>query len=253
MKRQKASADDIEIEEVEFPGLKPGSVLKRSIFQKRLVRFTQTMPAEPSTILDGVALHWQGYNELDEDHGFGATYGVLCDANLVALGGEKPTEDISAEIRDRIGPANWNRVEQHLSTLGEKADENGLRRVFLTAAWAELFAEPLGELWLAAMAQHAYYVEQNDFAFGYLTALLDQKQHNEDHFLRGKKGLASAGLGGQARSAQLKSATHAILSKMDRHIGAGKSIKRAADLTFRAGLGSSPSANRKLWQRHKAK
>lgn len=259
MKRQKASFDDFEIEEVEFPGLTPGSMLKEYTFQKLLVRFTQLMPAIPPAPIDaigptdGVALQWQGFYQLDADHGMQASYDVLIDANFVALSGEKPTEDIASEIRDRIGAVNWNRVERYLSTFGDKTDKEGHRRCFLIAVWAELFAEPFGELWLAAMAQHAYWVERDEFAFGYLTALLDQKKQNESHFLRGKKGLASAALGGQARAAQSKSGTQTVLMEMERHISAGKSITRAAELTCRAGLGATPEANRKLWYRHRKK
>lgn len=242
-----------------IPGLTPGTMFKKYEFSKLITHFTKLVPAKlpqpmgKNNIIDGVALEWQGFSELDEDHGFSATYGVLCNTPFVSLKAEKPTSEIVAEIEAKVGPENWSRVERHLESLGNKADKNGHRRVFLVAFWAEIFAEPFGELWLAAMAQHAYYVLENDFAFGYLTALLDQKQQNEAHFLRGKKGLDSAKRGGSARAQQSKANTQAVLHAMELHHAAGKSTARAAELALRSGHGSSAEANRKLWSRHRKK
>jgi hypothetical protein len=42
-----------------------------------------------------------------------------------------------------------------------------------------------------------------------------------------------------------------ILDKMRDHVDTGKSVSRAAELTYRGGLGKSTEANRKLWGRNK--
>ena len=74
-----------------------------------------------------------------------------------------------------------------------------------------------------------------------------------DHALRGKKIIGSAGEGGRARARQIFASTHDVLGQMSILIKKGLSISRAAQLAHSRGLGSSPSANRKLWSRHKKK
>ena len=101
------------------------------------------------------------------------------------------------------------------------------------------------------MAQHAFYVLEDDFAFGYFTAQLDQKRENETHFLRGKKSLESAKLGGKVRSSIVKPETESTLREVKRLVGAGHSLSRSAELAHRNGFGTSPSANKRLWNRHK--
>lgn len=238
-----------------LPGLDAGPMFKSTVFQNALARFSQLeyFGRPEATRIEGLALPWQGLLELDLDHGFSVSYGVFFDTPTGTVLNRKPTADIIAEIQAELGAENWGRIDRHLATLGDETDKEGHRRIFLVAAWAELFTEPFCEVWLAAMAQHAYYVLQNDYAFGYLTALLGQKQQNETHFLRGKKSVVSASAGGHARAEKSRSNTQAVLRAMERYIAAGKSVARAAELAQRNGHGTSAEANRKLWHRHRKK
>jgi hypothetical protein len=45
--------------------------------------------------------------------------------------------------------------------------------------------------------------------------------------------------------------TFDIIATVHGHIVKGHSVSRAAELTFKSGLGTSPEANRKLWNRHR--
>ncbi len=137
-----------------------------------------------------------------------------------------------------------------MSKVESDLDDEGKAKIFIVAAWAQLFAEPYQETWLAAMAHHAYFVHHDDFAFGYLTALLDQKKGSEEHFLRGRETLKSASLGGVARSAATKMKTNRTLAELSRLLATGHTLARASDLAFKNGFGSSPMANCKLWNRH---
>lgn len=196
-----------------------------------------------------IYLKWQGYSELKEDHGFSEMYQVLFAKFGYELR-ENDLEKMSDEIAQEIGEASWSRVERFSLTLDR---ESGHREVFIKAAWAEVFAEPFEELWLASMAQHAYYVLEDDFAFGYLTALLDQKRNNEALFLRGEKNLADSKLGGELRPRTDNLRTTKTLSEMARLIGEGHTIARSASIAFKNRFGSSEGANKKLWTRHSKK
>lgn len=252
---------ELRTEELKVDALIPGTVMHSHALQKGIFHFTRQffLPEgsdrpDPSRIAkDDLALPWQSLRELDADHGMSVTYQILIDAGFVSLRDEKSTAEISAEIQTKIGEENWRRVEAHLDRLGYKQDKNGRRRTFLIACWTDLFEEPFSDLWLAAMAHHAYYVLEDDFAFGYLTALLDQRAQNERDYLRGKKGLDSARAGGRARAAKVRSDSDLRLGKMRGLVDAGHSVSRAAELTCRAGLGPSKSANAKLWHRHARK
>lgn len=255
MKGKKPTLDDLMAETANLPGIVPDAMFRRQILERFLARFsrlgTLNRPAQPENAK--MVLQWQGLSELSDDHGCATTFEVLFNSPLGAVRGQKPTLEIVGEIQAELGTKVWERIEQHLNTLADEADENGHRRTFLVAAWAELFTEPFSEVWLAAMAQHAYFVLQDDYAFGYLTALLDQKQQNEMHFLRGQKSIASASAGGQARAQKSRPNTQAVLRAMERHLEGGKSVARAADLAHRNGHGTSAEANRKLWTRHRKK
>lgn len=251
---------ELQVEKLIGDALVPGRVMHSHALQKGMFHFSRmiflpegTNEPDPSTVVkDDLALPWQGLSELDADHGMSVTYGILIDAGFVSLRSEKPTAEISAEIRSKVGDTIWLRVEEHLDRLGSEMDENGHRRIFLIACWADLFEKPFSDLWLAAMAQHAYYVLEDDFAFGYLTALIDQRTHNERDYLRGKKSLDSSRAGGAVRAARVRPETQSRLAKMRSLMASGHTCSRAAELAHKAGYGPSASANRKLWARHGA-
>ncbi len=199
-----------------------------------------------------IGLSWQGYSELQSDHGEGVTYGILFNEEFGSLYAKNPTEMLF-ELGQRFGPSATASLERYLDELDDMKDDSGHRRIFLTAAWADTFAEPYSEVWLAAMAQHAYFIEENSFAFGYFSALLDMKKNTEQHFLRGKVTAKSAGLGGTTRSSKFSPVRDAVLTEMRRLVGKGFSRTNAARMTREKGLGTSQAANEKLWDRHHKK
>lgn len=199
-----------------------------------------------------IGLSWQTYSELQADHGEGATYGILCDEKFGNLFARSTTEMLT-ELENELEPSAMARLEKFLDGLDDQEDASGCRKIFTTAVWAEMFAEPYSDVWLAAMAQHAYYIEGNSFAFGYLSALLDKKASAERDFLRGKVTAKSAGLGGKSRSSKFSPTREAILAEMRRLVARGFSRTNAARITHEKGLGSSQAANEKLWDRHRKK
>lgn len=71
--------------------------------------------------------------------------------------------------------------------------------------------------------------------------------------LRGRASVLAARMGGQERAKQLSGKTKAILSAMAAYRERGHSIQNAARLVFNDNIGSSESANAKLWHRHARK
>ena len=192
---------------------------------------------------------WQRMTEPEFDHGFSTTYGVLFDKALGGVGWRSP-QSLEAELAEHLGDSEWAALKASvLEGSGRSADDDNWQ-VLVTAVWAEHLAEPLSVVWLAAMAQHAYYIAYDDFAFGYLTALLDQRLKNEGHFERGARAVESAALGGQTRASEHRRKRAMIFPEMARLVSKGHSVSRAAELAFQAGHGTSAEANRRLWVRH---
>jgi hypothetical protein len=258
MKGRKKDTPKLIVKKTEFPLIGDDGVGTATKFTKGTVQFSsysfpldyakKSAENQKNSKPENAKLHlkWQGYSELKEDHGFSEMFQIIFAEYGYQLS-ERVLEKMTAEIAQEIGKTSWSRVEKFILTLDK---ESGQRKIFIQAAWAEIYAEPFEELWLASMAQHAYYVLEDDFAFGYLTALLDQKRDNEALFLRGKKNLADSKLGGKLKPRALNSKTATILEEMERLISNGHSISSAASLTFGKGFGSSKDANRKLWTRH---
>jgi hypothetical protein len=259
MTKKREDPEVVSVEREEVPGLGEGQTFQAVSISKGVVNLSQfyltidpEKPIDPKQIVRGLGLGWQKFTEFCPDHGQSASFGVLFDSEFGSLY-YKPIEELIRDIRGKLSESEWELLSSHLEDLGNETDQNALRKVFLIAVWAQLFSEPFGELWLAAMAQHAYFVEEDEYAFGYLIALLDQKQRNEIHFLRGRKTVRSAGLGGDIKAAASKANREIILTEMERLIRNEHSISRAAELTHKKGLGTSPSANLKMWKRHRKK
>lgn len=258
MKKHGRDTPKLEVEESEFPSLFGDDNFKEVTFSKGTSRFSQITflggnPEKNKNLTEHepakIALEWQSYSELDTDHGLSLSHEILFSEGF-GNSTKHTIESMSAQIAEKVGERAWKSIETHLLGLDE---ESGHRKVFLQAGWAQLFAEPFEELWLAAMAQHAFYVLENDFAFGYLTAQIDQKRDIETHFLRGKKSIESASLGGLARSSEQHKKTQQTLTEMNRLIENDLSIARAASLAYKNGFGTSDAANKKLWARHSKK
>ena len=202
-------------------------------------------------------LPWQAYRELDPDHGLGLLHTVLEETPFAYPVSPETRKRVRAIIRQKVHEKYWFVLERSLDEIADRAadseERDSLEDVILCSVWAHIETEHFSLAWLAAMARHAYWIEENEYAFGYLIALLDQKLSNESHFLRGRKSVESASQGGIARASMFHSVTEKTIGEMARLIDGGQSIARAAELAHGNGFGSSASANRKLWSRHRKK
>jgi hypothetical protein len=250
---KKRQPESIEKEE-EFLGL-TGHKIKITKTQSGIVQFSTFEVDIPDAeklkliIKEHVGLDWQRYSELQVDHGQSAICETLDPLGLYILSENKRSE-LLEEIKTKIPKHSWSNLQAHFRNL-KNENSNDLIDILIVAGWVDLFQEPFQEIWLAAMAKHAYYIEENDFAFGYLIALLDQKKNSEQHFLRGKQTLKSATLGGLAKSSSTKPQTQKTLTEISRLITTGHTASRASELAFKNGFGSSVGGNKKLWTRNR--
>jgi hypothetical protein len=135
--------------------------------------------------------------------------------------------------------------------LREKHGENA--EVAIAELAALVLTKPLSRLWYVVNMQALFYLDYDDFRLGFLWGEYRAKMRFEADSQRGQKTKASARVGGRTRAARGKGQIDSILSAMAQFIDSGKSISNAARLAFNTGLGRSPEANRKLWQRHQCK
>ena len=183
--------------------------------------------------------------ELEVGHGLQVAGWVLHDEGLYELSPGVRAELIN-HIRNKVSHERWEAISALL-----KRDADDMEFDFLLVGiWADLCQGLLTDLWLAAMALHAHYVQGNDFAFGHLVALLSQRLELETHYLRGRKSVESGKNGAAVQAHNRHLVTQFILREMKHHRARGHSISRAAEFTFKTGLGASAGANRKLWSRH---
>lgn len=101
-------------------------------------------------------------------------------------------------------------------------------------------------------AVSAMFLAESAFIIGREYEAIGKKQF-ELHALRGMKTASAAREGGNARSVARSQLTDAVLTTMASIMSDGHTIRRAAELAFRRGFGTSEEANRKLWTRHKNK
>lgn len=241
----------------EFPSLSGDRMLRSTIFEKGIVRLTEgffspdKVGESPTLEPTSYALRWQGMHEAYDDHGYSTACGVLFDAGLWRFDRAR-WDTLVAQSKLRTSPAIWQLVEAAIDPT--PMDEDGaIADALLVAVWAELFTEPLSDIWLAAMAMHAREIEGNDFAFGYFTAQLDHRKAAEADYVRGRKSVDSGKRGGAARKFAAAPRTLHILSEMQKLVDRGHSARRAAELVAKKGIGASTEANKKLWARHSKK
>lgn len=72
----------------------------------------------------------------------------------------------------------------------------------------------------------------------------------EQFALKGEDLSRGGRVGGDMRRAQTSPKTKQVLSSMQGYRDDGHSVSHAASLTYKKGIGSSPTANSKLWHRH---
>lgn len=195
-----------------------------------------------------IGLTYQAFCELQADHGDAITYGILGNAGLLLLSDAK-----RATLRQELFEASDPKVHDKLAKLLTRCEAQGVYDSALTAYWAEIKAQQLSDLWLAAMARYALEVEGNEFAFGYLSSLLDARHNHEADALRGKATQAAAAAGGRRRSLNRDTKTRSILLEMKHYIDRGRTVTDAARFAHKNGHGKSEAANRAVWYRRSDK
>lgn len=251
------TASELTEEVREIPSLDGTRILRSTLLERGIVRLRERSighgdpDGRPFEIdRSQFGLRYQAMDEADSDHGYSTACGVLMDKGLWLLN-RGQWDAIVRAVKTRVAPEIWPLVEAQIDPT--PFDEEGtISDTLLVTVWAELFAEPLSDVWLAAMAMHAHR-EGNDFAFGYFIAQIDARQEAERDFLRGQKSVASGKLGGAARKAVTSANSRRTLTEMEKFVQRGLSVRRAAELASKRGWGASTEANRKLWNRHAKK
>lgn len=243
-----------------WPWYDSNAKLTRTDFSSGIASFSQTsFESQPVRTFDidpengKVRLKWERLWELESSGSASLSFELLSEAGFFA-GGEMSIGRMRSEITEKVTESVSEAISGQYQELVGDGGVCGQGEVYLVAVWAQLFAEPFDLIWLAAMALHAYSVERNDFAFGYLSAIIHQKMDKEGHYLRGKKTLRSASEGGQASSRMSRPRTAELVAAMQGYVDRGSTAANAARLAFNKDkLGTSISANRKAFARHRSK
>lgn len=104
---------------------------------------------------------------------------------------------------------------------------------------------------VAAACRFNYFVKNDDFSAGYRLRHLEALIYGGGVDGEGAEALRRAArAGGLARSATFDQKRDEILDVMRQMVAGGQSVSRASELAAARGMGTSPEANRKLWQRH---
>ena len=194
------------------------------------------------------------FSTLDIDHGWGVCYGILMD--LVWADRTKLSEKQVEQIFEGLEPVEADLLRERLNDIRDSGRSGWatVQEFLLTGVWVDLFKEQFSQEWYAAQAMAAHLVAENDFAFGYLICELEKKLKHEADALRGAKTLNSAREGGAKRVAALRGNTRKVVSEMERLVSRnGKSVRSAAEIIYRRGIGKSPAANRQAWYRRTKK
>lgn len=251
-----ASASGISPEMIEYLKVSPAKKLENGIASGSLALLRTEVPFPeparyPEVLTDGVwGIHLK---ELKSDHGIQLCGKVLLgkpkDVEEDVKLENRPISEIASEISKKVEPEEWEEICRWAAKYASQ--HPGHHDVYLRAIWVREFEEPMSAIWLAATAVYARLIEKNDFAYGYLVALLDQKLENETDFLRGKKVVEGAARSNADHAEQRKANREKVISTMRPHITEKHpSINRAARLAFEAGVGKSADANRKTYQRY---
>lgn len=207
------------------------------------------MLGHPITFDTGFLRH--AFWELDPDHGIFLVLDILNEAGLTTCPESAHEAQLIREIKSAASEDTWALIQERLKKIEESGAPEDHRNVWLTMVWAQLKFPPFGTVWLAAVANFACYVLENDYMFGYIIALLDQKRANEQDALRGKGTVSSAAKGGKARATESSKKSKLVLDEMKRLIEIGNSVANAARIVHARGKGTSPEANRALWKRNR--
>lgn len=203
---------------------------------------------EKTQIIDDKAAKNQAFTArqlaiFNEDDWFGECFQVLMAHGWLDKRGRLSSEIIS-KVAEIEGTAEIEKAKKH---FGENWE------IYIEELASKHLAVPLSRLWYAANMRALYYVHYDDLRLGFLWCEYKIRMRHEADSFRGKKNVTSARSGGEARAKRLQGRTEEILQRMQAFHRSGKSVANAASLAFKAGLGTSPEANRKLWTRHRKK
>ena len=133
--------------------------------------------------------------------------------------------------------------------LFEKYEDNWRYVVYERAAYH--LTPPLSRIWYVANMLRLYFIENDDMRLGFLWSEYRQRMQVEPSVALGRKIVAAAKRGGEARQASTIDRSSQIVSRIQSFIENGHSVSRAATLVADAGIGTSADANRKLFYRAK--
>lgn len=122
-----------------------------------------------------------------------------------------------------------------------------LKQIELGFEWMSHEVDPDEREWLLEVIAHTAH---NAFSAG-VHAFAAAGKEIEVHALRGQKIARSASAGGKSKNREGKLEREKLLAYMQASIEKDHSVSAAAEHAYNAGLGPSPSANRKRWYRNR--
>jgi hypothetical protein len=134
-----------------------------------------------------------------------------------------------------------------LLDLRRRHPENWQSHLFEIACIGHVKA--LTRLWYVCNMLALLDVHGDQLRLGFLWSEYQQRLRNERALATGTKVARAAPLGGKTRAQMHKVRNSNILAEMRRLLLEGHSKRRAAELVFEKGFGTSPDANRKIWSR----
>jgi hypothetical protein len=162
---------------------------------------------------------------------------------------------IEALLREFAGAREVTKGDPSLSrrTHAHEALESLASIDFCTSAMSkEIDADgqhPADREWLISFSREIAFLAFN--AGSHARAAIGKKA--EAHAVRGEKVHSAARSGGESRRQQTKPEADRTLQRMRELIDKGHTQKRAAELAYADGYGTSADANRKLLNRHRTK
>ncbi|MDQ2089753.1 hypothetical protein [Marimonas arenosa] len=166
----------------------------------------------------------------------------VMDAHGWMEGLDLPSREIQAKLLELEGP-------EVMSAARERFGDNC--RAFFCELAAVHFSKPFSRLWYAANMFSLYYAHYDDLRVGFLWAEYQIRMRQGSNARRGEKTKNAARSGGEARRHANEALRQAVVEAMAPQIHNGLSISRAATLAYKGGVGSSPEANRRLFNRLK--
>lgn len=206
----------------------------------------QTMTADPAR-LGPSAMDLA----IDHDNPFeivGECFHVLDAAGWIATLKEPyyltPSSLVIEAVMSAFGP-DWS---------GNRTNEDGeiAPEVYFEAA-ARILTSPLSRVWYAANILSLLHVHHETFRAGFLWAEYKHRLRSETYVEKAYKMSASAKAGGEAKARDSALRHASTIGEIQRLRAAGHTVSNACRLAYERKYGSSPQANRQLWNRRRSK